>query len=133
MRSVEVFVHGAYPGAVALLDDLTLRGVTLACLSNTNLRHWEIMSAWNAPEDAVMSRINVRLGSHEVASRKPDPEVYRQLELATGASRDRIVFFDDLADNVAAANARGWRAFQVTSKDDPISQIRAQLVALEIL
>ena len=131
--SLDVFVHGAYPGAVQLLDDLTARAVDLACLSNTNLRHWEIMGSWSAAEDAIWQRIPLRLGSHELRARKPDVEIYRQLELRSGRTGEQIIFFDDLPDNIAAARARGWRAFEVRSRQDPVAEMRSQLIALGML
>jgi putative hydrolase of the HAD superfamily len=132
-KSLEVFIHGAYPGAVQLLQDLTAARVAVACLSNTNALHWQIMSAWSQPEDRIWPHLPLRLGSHEVRARKPDDAIYAALELKSGRRGSQVVFFDDLDDNIAAASARGWRAFAVRSRQDPVSEMRAQLVALGML
>ena len=47
---------------------------------------------------------------------------------ATAFPPERIVFFDDLAENVAAARERGWRAHLVERCDNPIPAVRKFLV-----
>jgi HAD superfamily hydrolase (TIGR01509 family) len=131
--TLDGFIHGAYPGAVELLDELHAAGARIACLSNTNLRHFELMEAWLAAADRVLARIDVRGASHEMKLRKPAPEIYAALEALAGARPDEILFFDDLADNVAAARTRGWRAELVESREDPIAEMRADLVAHGVL
>jgi len=124
-----------YPGAVQLLDELAARNVPIACLSNTNLRHWEIMSAWNSDADRLWSRLQHRYASHELRLRKPDVEIYARVEDAVKAiaTPQEIVFFDDLSANVAAATARGWQAHHVESTDNPVAEMRAVLVRLSVL
>ena len=131
--TLDTFIHGAYPGAVELLDDLRGAGVRTACLSNTNLRHFQLMEGWLAPADRVLPRLDVRGASHELRLRKPAPEIYAALERLAGTPAREILFFDDLADNVAAARARGWRAEQVRSREDPIAEMRRALAAHGVL
>lgn len=40
---------------------------------------------------------------------KPDPAIYAQLEQGCGLSGAQLLFTDDRADNIAAAQARGWQ------------------------
>jgi 2-haloacid dehalogenase len=40
---------------------------------------------------------------------KPDPLIYQMLEDASGLSGADLIFTDDRADNIAVAEARGWR------------------------
>ncbi len=40
---------------------------------------------------------------------KPDPRFYQIVEDETGINPARLLFTDDLADNIAAAEARGWQ------------------------
>jgi len=133
--TLDAYVRGGFPGAVELLDELSARGHAIACLSNTNARHWELMASWEAPADRILSRIGLRLASHELAVRKPDAEIYAQLETRAeiGGEPGRVLFFDDLSDNVAAARARGWRAIEVRSREDPVAEMRAALVELGLL
>jgi FMN phosphatase YigB (HAD superfamily) len=39
----------------------------------------------------------------------------------------RIVFFDDVEENVAAARRRGWRGQRILHDGDPIAQVRRHL------
>lgn len=48
--------------------------------------------------------------SGDVQLIKPDPAIYALLESRYALAPARTVFIDDLAANVAAAQARGWRA-----------------------
>jgi 2-haloacid dehalogenase len=40
---------------------------------------------------------------------KPDPQLYRIVETASGHTSDEILFLDDRAENVEAAARLGWR------------------------
>ena len=40
---------------------------------------------------------------------KPDARIYEMLEDGAGLSGDALIFTDDRPDNIAAAQARGWR------------------------
>ena len=44
---------------------------------------------------------------------------------AIGAPAERIVFFDDLAENIEGARARGLTAVQVISPDDVAEALAA--------
>ena len=134
-RTLDAYLRRPYPGAVALLDDLVARGHATACLSNTNARHWEIMQGWDDPADQIWPRLGLRCASHELAVRKPDAAIYAKLEALACIDGDasHVVFFDDLADNVAAARTRGWRAVEVRSREDPVTEMRAVLEGFGLL
>ncbi|WP_299700836.1 HAD family phosphatase [uncultured Tateyamaria sp.] len=40
---------------------------------------------------------------------KPDPTIYEMLEQTSGLSGNNLIFTDDRADNITAAQARGWQ------------------------
>ena len=44
---------------------------------------------------------------------KPDPAIYRLMEKRLDLAPEKLMFFDDLAANVAAARSCGWLAAQV--------------------
>ena len=54
----------------------------------------------------------------ETDEQGPDGEAYDHVVKAIGVPAERIVFFDDLADNIAGARAYGLTAVHVTSPDD---------------
>ncbi|MEO6954176.1 MAG: HAD family phosphatase [Polyangia bacterium] len=132
-RTTDAVLHGAYPGATTLLDELHDQGLRIACLSNTNARHWALMEGWLDPADQIMRRIDLRYASHELQLRKPSAKIYEALEQRAGVQGTDIVFFDDLPENIAAASARGWDAILVEDRVDPVREMRAQLVRRGLL
>ena len=118
------WILGDYPGIAAAIDRIHLAGIRTACLSNTNAHHWSQLESSEA-----FRRIQVRHASHLMGLVKPDPRIYRAFEQATGASPQEIVFFDDLAENVAAASACGWNAVHIDHEGDTARQVMAGLRA----
>jgi putative hydrolase of the HAD superfamily len=121
------YLLGPFDGAGALIDDLHAAGHETACLSNTNASHWAMLTDGSNALGAVLARLRHRFASHLVRARKPDAGIYEHLERETGARAERIVFFDDLADNVEAARRRGWTAHVVPVGENPIPGIRRVL------
>jgi putative hydrolase of the HAD superfamily len=54
---------------------------------------------------------------------KPEPAFYSRVAAGIGADPDSILFFDDSAANVEAANASGWRAFLYSDVDTTLKEI----------
>lgn len=123
------YILGPYPGALELLDALAASGVQTACLSNTNAHHWDLVADPTAAQHLPLDRLTFRFASHLIGARKPDEAAYAAVEAETGVPPSDIVFFDDLAGNVTAAERRGWRAHHVAHPGDPIAQIRERLRA----
>src|SRR6266478_2301638 len=57
--------------------------------------------------------------------RKPDAAAYDHVVKAIGAPAERVVFFDDLAENIEGARSRGLTAVHVTSPDDVAEALAA--------
>jgi putative hydrolase of the HAD superfamily len=122
------FTRGPYPGAVELLDELSAVGVPTACLSNTNDPHWRLMNDPASHTYFPFPKLTHAFASHLVKRRKPDDAIYAHVERATGIHGDRIVFFDDVEENVEGARRRGWRACHIDPRpDEPLPQVRAFL------
>jgi HAD superfamily hydrolase (TIGR01509 family) len=86
----------------------------------------------HAPSPAI-ERLRVRLASHDLGLVKPDPAIYHEAQRRFTAPAERIVFFDDLEENVAAARAAGWRAYRIDHKGDTATQMRTTLHAIGVL
>ncbi|MGB7159124.1 MAG: HAD-IA family hydrolase [Tepidisphaeraceae bacterium] len=129
----DVYLLGPYPGAVELIDALNAHGLQTACLSNTNENHWRIMNDPSHASFLPLDRLTHRFASQLLGLRKPDPRIYEHVERATRVEPNRIIFFDDLAENIAAARDRGWHAHQIRIDADPIAQARAYLHERTIL
>jgi glucose-1-phosphatase len=108
-----IFV-GEIPGIKALLARAA-KHLPLYAFSNTNVAH----VAWFSSQYAdVLGHFRQIFVSSSMGLRKPDAEAYDHVVGAIGVPADRIVFFDDLAENIEGARARGLKAVHVTSADD---------------
>ncbi|HEY0909221.1 MAG TPA: HAD-IA family hydrolase, partial [Bradyrhizobium sp.] len=105
---------GEIPGMNALLARAARR-LPLYAFSNTNRPHIEHFSKSFAD---VLGHFREIFLSSTIGLRKPDAAAYDHVVKAIGVPAQRIVFFDDLAENIEGARARGLTAVHVTSPDD---------------
>jgi len=64
--------------------------------------------------------------SHEIGHRKPHPATFEHVLAAIDAPAAEVLLFDDLAPNVAAAQALGLQAVLVKGPEDVRSALRAR-------
>ena len=112
---------GEMPGIGSLLMRAGTR-VPLYAFSNTNNAHIEHFSHVYAD---VLGHFREIFLSSAIGLRKPDAAAYDHVVQAIGVPAERIVFFDDLAENIDGARARGLTAVQVTSPDDVAQALSA--------
>src|SRR3984893_5289814 len=112
---------GEMPGIAPLLKRAATR-VPLYAFSNTNRPHVEHFSKAYAE---VLGHFREMFLSSTIGLRKPDAAAYDHVVKAIGVPASRIVFFDDLADNIEGARARGLIAVHVTSSDDVADALAA--------
>ena len=116
----DIFV-GEVPGIAGLLARAA-KHLPLYAFSNTNSAHIEHFSPRYA---AVLGHFRKIFLSSVIGLRKPDAQAYDHVVQAIGAPASRIVFFDDLAENIAGAKARGLIGVHVTSPDSVAGALRA--------
>lgn len=109
----EIFI-GEMPGIAKLLQRAGRR-LPLYALSNTNAAHVAHFSEHFAH---LLSHFRELFLSSRLGMRKPDGKIYDFVAARIGVAPGRIVFFDDLAENVEAARERGMTAVHVRSSDD---------------
>jgi len=63
--------------------------------------------------------------SSTIGLRKPNAEAYDHVVQAMGVPAERIVFFDDLDENIRGAHQRGLKAVLVRSPDDVARALEA--------
>lgn len=115
-----------YPGVSELVAALNQRDdVETACLSNTNAAHWRMLLG--EPRYRTVQALRHRLASHLMGCAKPSLAIYERAQARFGRAPHEILFFDDLAENVAAAERAGWRAVQIDPLGDTAAQIRQAL------
>jgi FMN phosphatase YigB (HAD superfamily) len=142
VAEVELIHHAwtleEYPGVRELVTGLNhTPGVVTACLSNTNGAHWaRLVNEDGRAEYPTVLALQHHLASHLLRCAKPDPDIYAHAQQAFGAfgvhAPEQVVFFDDLPENVKAAHAHGWTAFQVDPLGDTASQMRAHLASVGV-
>jgi len=89
---------------IALHATFAAGGLPTYTLSNTNemaVRH--ISRAYE-----FWPRFTGHILSHEVGALKPDPKIYETFERTTGCTGPEILYLDDLPENIATAQSRGW-------------------------
>jgi glucose-1-phosphatase len=101
------------------------RRLPLYAFSNTNRAHAAHFSHRFAD---VLGHFRKLFLSSTIGLRKPDAEAYDHVVKEIGVPARRIVFFDDLMENIEGAKARGLTAVHVTSTRD----VAAALAALGI-
>jgi glucose-1-phosphatase len=105
---------GEMPDIAPLLERAA-RHMPLYALSNTNRPHVEYFSSTYA---GLLGHFRKMYLSSTIGLRKPDAAAYDHVVNAIGVAAPRIVFFDDLAENVEGARARGLNAVHVKSSAD---------------
>jgi FMN phosphatase YigB (HAD superfamily) len=115
-----IFV-GEIPGIAPLLASAAER-LPLYALSNTNPPHIAHFSSAYAD---VLSHFRELYLSSTIGLLKPNAAAYDHVVEAIGVPASRVLFFDDLAENVEGARARGLHAIHVKSSDDVANALAA--------
>ncbi len=105
LAAFESWPRGPYPGASVLVD-LVRESVPVACLSNTNVLHWES----HFKKFLAILELDFTFLSFELGMVKPDREIFEEVSSRLPVSRDKVLFLDDNTLNVEAATASGLTA-----------------------
>jgi putative hydrolase of the HAD superfamily len=101
---------GPMDGTLELLDQLAQNN-NIACLSNTNILHWDRLKS----RYGLNHRFLKRYVSHEIGLSKPDPRFFEHVTDDLGVRPGEITYFDDNAEIIEAALAFGFDAHRVDS------------------
>jgi FMN phosphatase YigB (HAD superfamily) len=104
-RWMEMF-DGCIDGSERLIENLAGSGRPLYALSNMPAEVWpDVRAAY-----PVMSRFRQVIVSGEIKMVKPDPRIFHYaLSRMGGPYPDEVLFVDDVAKNIATADALGFR------------------------
>jgi HAD superfamily hydrolase (TIGR01509 family) len=94
----------------------------LYAFSNTNRAHVATFTKIYAD---VLRHFREVYISSTIGMRKPEAEAFDHVIEAIGVPASRIVFFDDLAENIEGARARGLKAVHVRSVSDVADALKA--------
>lgn len=120
-----------YAGIEGLFESISAAGLTTACLSNTNERHWRMVMHQDS-RYLPLRRLEYRIASHLTGVAKPNAGVYEAVEHQTGVLGGGIVFFDDDHANCQAASDRGWNAHRIDHEADTAAQMAEHLGELGV-
>lgn len=115
---------GANPNMYLLIDQLKKNGIRVGMLSNIDDR-W---AKW-IRDFGFYEPFEPCLLSYEIGLKKPDPKAYELLLKTLDLPAEKIVFIDDLEENVTAAKAMGIDAILFISE----SQLRDELKSRKAL
>jgi putative hydrolase of the HAD superfamily len=107
-------IVGEMPGIRPVLARAQ-QALPLFAFTNTNAAH---QAYWSARFTEVLAPFRRIYASNELGARKPEVAAYRAVAADMGVAPERILFFDDKAENVAGARTSGMRAVQVTAVAD---------------
>jgi putative hydrolase of the HAD superfamily len=112
---------GEMPEIAPLLARAAQR-LPLYAFSNTNRAHEAHFSRAFAQ---VLGHFRKIFLSSTIGLRKPDAAAYDHVVKEIGVPAERIVFFDDVMENIEGARARGLQAVHVTSTRDVAEALAA--------
>jgi HAD superfamily hydrolase (TIGR01509 family) len=92
-----------FSDAVAALDGAVAAGLPVAVASNSRRRRLDAILA----AAGLASRFAVRVGSDDVATPKPAPDVYLEAATRLGVEPGRCLVLEDSPTGIAAARAAG--------------------------
>ncbi len=128
VRILHAWQWAEYPGVDRLVEAIEAAGAETGALSNTNAVHWSVLRPKaGEPRFPTVARLQHAHASHLLHAAKPEPSIFAAFEERSGLRADRIVFFDDLEENVLAARAAGWRAEHIDYRADTAEQMHERL------
>ena len=98
-------------GAIALQRALRAKGVPVFALTNFGKYSFEEA----LPKMDFLTDFDRLYVSGRMGVIKPDPRIYEMVEDDCGLPPASLLFTDDRADNITAADRRGWRTHQFES------------------
>jgi glucose-1-phosphatase len=105
---------GEIPGISELLAKAA-ENFPLYAFTNSNRAHEQ---CWSKQFSGILSNFKQIFVSSTIGLRKPEAKAYDYVVQEIGVSADRIVFFDDLLENIEGARARGLQTVHVKSGAD---------------
>jgi 2-haloacid dehalogenase len=106
-------IRGPITGSVEILTRLRRAGVPVHTITNFSAELWPItIEAY-----PFLGDFEIAVVSGEVGFIKPDPRIYDVLLSRASLPAAAMVFIDDRADNVAAAEQLGFQAVQFTDPE----------------
>lgn len=98
-------IPGRVEGTVELIEALAARDVPLYAITNFGADTWQMFH----PTEPALSHFRDIVVSGVEQLAKPDPAIFELAASRFGHSAQTMLFIDDNAANIAAADALGWQ------------------------
>ncbi len=124
---LHLFIHWSkepFIGMPDLLSNLAVK-YTTACLSNINELHWHRVGT----EQKMAQHFHHHYLSYKIGLSKPDIRIYQEVVKDLQIPPSKIIFFDDLEENVIGARSLGFNAHQVKG----FEQVQAKCIELGLI
>jgi len=106
MENFATWIVGTFPDSVDVINAIPSH-IKVAALSNTSDAHWKEVEATGLTD--VIEHLFL---SHQIGHLKPSAPAFQAAVDGLGLPASEIIFFDDVIENVDAANAFGLLAHQ---------------------
>lgn len=103
-------VPGPVPGTADLIEALAAREVPMFAITNFGSEFWRQFR----PTQPVLDHFGDIVVSGDEKLAKPDPAIFHLAERRFGRPAGSMLFVDDNAANIAAADALGWHTHLFT-------------------
>ncbi|MFT5341656.1 MAG: 2-haloacid dehalogenase [Paracoccaceae bacterium] len=100
----------AIPHSARLLRALRDKDIPVFALTNFGIQTFDFATT----KYDVLNEFDRLYVSGHMQVTKPDAQIYQQVEADCGIDPQALLFADDLADNIQAAQARGWQTHLFT-------------------
>ncbi len=117
-------IEGAIEGSVAILEDLRAQGHPVHAITNFSAELWPL----TVEAYPFLGDFDVTVVSGEEGVTKPHAEIFRRFLSRAGVAAQDCIFIDDRAENIAAADALGFRTVHFTVPEN----LRMELVRLGV-
>lgn len=104
------------------LRALRAKGVPVFALSNFGIHSF----AYAQTQYPFLTEFDRPYISGHMGVIKPDPQIYAMVEADSGVAPGGLLFTDDRADNIAAAQARGWQTHLFDGPDPWAARLVAE-------
>jgi 2-haloacid dehalogenase len=110
------------PHSLRLMQALQGKGVPVFALTNFGIQTFDHA----LPHYPFLGRFDRAFVSGHMGVIKPEARIYEMVEEESGLKGAELIFADDRAENIAAAEARGWRGHVFTGPEGWAARLVAE-------
>lgn len=110
------------PRSVRLMEALQRKGVPVFALTNFGVQTFD----YAVTQYPFLGRFDRAFVSGVLRASKPEARIYEIVEEESGLRGEALIFADDRPENIAAAEARGWKGHVFTTPEGWAARLVAE-------